>query len=246
MADEPSAPDFFATLVTVLSEPVGVEPTLQEIADQTARLVPARWVATLVAPRLTSQQASLAATTDPCVTDVIARAAAEAGASPGLHAFNEGEVCHVPDVCSDLRYPAYAARLVAQTAVRCVLSIPLIGPDGVVGVTTMYGDRPNAFGEHELVRAELLASLACVAIAKATATDKASNLLRALETNRTIGVAVGILVERFRVTEQEAFELLRSSSQNSNRKLVDLAQDLVSTGQLHDVEAALERIRRPT
>ena len=53
----------------------------------------------------------------------------------------------------------------------------------------------------------------------------------ALETRDVIGQAKGILMERFRITADEAFDLLRAASQHSNRKLNALAADLAATGQ---------------
>lgn len=57
------------------------------------------------------------------------------------------------------------------------------------------------------------------------------NLLAALESRELIGQAQGILMERWRITADEAFEHLRVASQLSNRKLRDIAFDLVQTGE---------------
>lgn len=59
-----------------------------------------------------------------------------------------------------------------------------------------------------------------------------TNLERALRTSRTIGAAVGILMERHKVTQNEAFAILATSSQHSNRKLADLAEEIVYSGTL--------------
>ena len=53
----------------------------------------------------------------------------------------------------------------------------------------------------------------------------------ALETRDVIGQAKGILMERFRITADEAFDLLRVASQHRNRKLNALAADLAATGE---------------
>ncbi len=72
----------------------------------------------------------------------------------------------------------------------------------------------------------------------AAATLHAQHLATALESNRTIGAAVGILMTRLRIPEQQAFELLRTVSQQSNRKLRLVAAGVVYTGNL-------EMVRRP-
>lgn len=59
-----------------------------------------------------------------------------------------------------------------------------------------------------------------------------SNLTTALDTSRQIGMAVGILAARHRVSDEEAFALLRLTSQELNRKLRDIAQVVTRTGEL--------------
>lgn len=59
-----------------------------------------------------------------------------------------------------------------------------------------------------------------------------ANLERALLSNRRIGMAVGILMARRRVTEQQAFDLLRQQSSLHNVKLAAIAEEVVYTGDL--------------
>ena len=60
----------------------------------------------------------------------------------------------------------------------------------------------------------------------------AANLEAALTTNRQIGAAIGILMHQHKITESQGFELLREISQHTNRKLRDVADELVFTGAL--------------
>jgi AmiR/NasT family two-component response regulator len=64
----------------------------------------------------------------------------------------------------------------------------------------------------------------------AAATAHAENLERALVSNRRIGMAIGILMERHRLTEERAFDRLRDLSQRSNVKLRVVAEQLIYTG----------------
>jgi AmiR/NasT family two-component response regulator len=64
------------------------------------------------------------------------------------------------------------------------------------------------------------------------ATNRAVNLQRALQSNREIGVAMGILMQRNQFTRQQAFDVLRVASQSSNRKLADIASEVADTGTL--------------
>jgi AmiR/NasT family two-component response regulator len=62
----------------------------------------------------------------------------------------------------------------------------------------------------------------------------AEHLQRALVTNRQIGMAMGILMERHRLTPEQAFDHLRRLSQQRNVKLRDLAEQIIYTGEADD------------
>ena len=64
----------------------------------------------------------------------------------------------------------------------------------------------------------------------ATAITHAEHLKRAVLSNRRIGMAMGILMERHRLTEEQAFDQLRDLSQHANVKLRDLAEQIIYTG----------------
>ena len=62
-------------------------------------------------------------------------------------------------------------------------------------------------------------------------TDEIEHLGRALASRDLIGQAKGILMERYRITADEAFEKLRVASQHTNRKVSAVAEELAATGQ---------------
>ena len=64
------------------------------------------------------------------------------------------------------------------------------------------------------------------------AEDEAANLRVALSSNRRIGAAIGILMYRFKIGNDESFTLLQETSQRLNRKLGDIADEVVLTGEL--------------
>lgn len=72
--------------------------------------------------------------------------------------------------------------------------------------------------------------------------SEVTNLEYALKTSRTIGMAMGILIERHKLSPELAFEMLRLASQHGNRKLRDLALDLVYTGELSAWPPAARRL----
>jgi AmiR/NasT family two-component response regulator len=75
----------------------------------------------------------------------------------------------------------------------------------------------------------LFATLAAIALAEAQRTDQ---LHTALRNRDIIGQAKGILVERHRITADEAFALLSQASQDVNMKLTAVARNLAETGEL--------------
>ena len=60
--------------------------------------------------------------------------------------------------------------------------------------------------------------------------ERQAHLQRALEGHRVVGQAIGILVERHRITASQAFDLLRDASQHRNIKMRDIAQRVIETG----------------
>lgn len=67
--------------------------------------------------------------------------------------------------------------------------------------------------------------------AVAALTHQVEHLERALASRDVIGQAKGILMERFHITADDAFEKLRLASQHANRKVTALAEELAATGQ---------------
>jgi DNA-binding response OmpR family regulator len=60
-------------------------------------------------------------------------------------------------------------------------------------------------------------------------------LRKAMQTNRTTGTAVGIVMSRYELDPERAFKVLVRTSQQSNRKLHDIAAEVVRTGALPEV-----------
>ncbi len=66
------------------------------------------------------------------------------------------------------------------------------------------------------------------------AENTAANLRAALASNRQIGAAIGVLMALRGLTAEQAFDLLRTTSNRTNRKLRDLADEVVRTGTLDE------------
>ena len=71
-----------------------------------------------------------------------------------------------------------------------------------------------------------------LACSGARAQEQSVNLRRSQESNREIGMAMGVLMSRHALTQSQAFDLLRMASQHTHRKLREIASDVVETGML--------------
>ena len=86
--------------------------------------------------------------------------------------------------------------------------------------------------EYEVDPVQLRAQVEFLADQLASARDRVKNLETALETNRHIAMAIGILMARQGLTEDQAFAELRDASQRRHVKLRDVAEQIVLTGDL--------------
>lgn len=215
-----------------LVETQGVAPTLRTVVAKAVALLPCRWAVVAVTQTLTDRPARLTASIDEDLAATIAAIAGTAGASPGITAFESGKVVVVTDLAVSDDFPDYCKRMLAETPVRSVLSVPLQSGEGPLGVLTCYADRTDVFNDQAVEVARTLGDLAVLAIEAAMGEDEADNLQLALLRSRTIGAAIGILMEREQLGSDDAFRLLGSVSQHTNTKLAEVAAELVETGDL--------------
>jgi GAF domain-containing protein len=120
-----------------------------------------------------------------------------------------------------------------KAGIASVLSTPLIrSPDDAVGALNIYSNGGGGFQAADRRTAELLGEHAAILVARALALLSSSRLneqLRhAVATREIIGEAKGILMQSQSCTRDEAFDILRRASQRENRKLRDLAEELVA------------------
>jgi len=170
-------------------------------------------------------------------TDDVARRADaiqyELGSGPCVDAIVEHAIYQPKDLARDERWPEYGRRVSSQLGVRSMLSfrLNLESTDMLAGLN-FYAVEPNAFEDHDLAEGLLLSTHAAQAVATVYLRDRVQNLQRALRSNRDIGTAVGVLVAQHKLTRDQAFDLLRIASQNTNRKVYDIALDVIDTGVL--------------
>ena len=158
------------------------------------------------------------------------------GEGPCLDAIFHRQMIYADDLRTDLRWPDFSPQATSR-GIRSVLSLPL-APDSQDGALNLYAYYPAAFGVVDRAKATILVSLASLAVSVAQTHEdeerRAENLNAALGTRETIGEALGILMERERITANQAFDILRRASQHLNIKLREVAQNLVDTGESPD------------
>lgn len=118
------------------------------------------------------------------------------------------------------RWPRFAPEAAAR-GVASMLSFQLFTRGDSLGALNLYSSVRKGFDEEAQTLGSLFASHAALALAGA---QEVTHLHRALATRDVIGQAKGILMERFGVGAEAAFEMLTSSSQTTNLKLVDVAR----------------------
>ena len=150
---------------------------------------------------------------------------------PCLNCLREGSVMRVRDLAEDERFPSYGPRA-AERGARSALSLPMAADGRTVGALNLYSRQRDAFGREELALGELLAAHAALAVQAAVAyyssRDLAGQMQVAMGSRALIEQAKGVLVARERITPEAAFERLVGLSQAANRKLRDIAAELVA------------------
>lgn len=132
----------------------------------------------------------------------------------------------------DDRWPQFS-ETAATLGVRSVWSVPFQVHDTVTGALNLYSKGDPAWADRSPIIGRLLADRAGVLLANATALARAEQakltLSKALETRTVIGQAQGVLIARQGIAPDEAFDILRRASQRTNRKLRDVAAEIVAS-----------------
>ncbi|MEV6514870.1 GAF and ANTAR domain-containing protein [Micromonospora chalcea] len=150
---------------------------------------------------------------------------------PCLDASVSATSVSLPDLSDEPRWPDWAAQ--ARTAgVASSLSIALPIQEAVTGALNLYGSSAHAFDQSSIDLAEEFAAYAAVALANAHLYESTSTLAQqmreAMRSRAVIEQAKGIIMGQRRCSADEAFTLLAKLSQDTNRKLRDVAEALVA------------------
>jgi GAF domain-containing protein len=157
------------------------------------------------------------------------------GHGPCLHAAAEDEPVEIEDARSDTRWRDYLDDAVRHGCLSS-LSLPFPLHEGVSGALNIYARQPSAFDDGSREFARRFASYGAVVagnmLVYESALDRAKNLEAALASRAVIDQAKGIMMERFKLTADQAFQALARVSMKTNIKVRDIAERFVETGDL--------------
>ncbi|MEU1004721.1 GAF and ANTAR domain-containing protein [Streptomyces tibetensis] len=210
-----------AVLARTLLKQDSVQQTLDEIAASAVRLVDGCDAAGILAVRK-GRAVTLSSCGD--MVQESDRLQGELGEGPCFDLARRAEDERVFRIVDMTRpqpdWPRYAAAA-RELGIGSMTGVLLYTHDEDFGALNLYARRPGTFTEDIATAGWLLASHAAVALSDARTIDQ---LEHALQTRHAIGEAMGILMERHGMSDEDAFNVLRNISQHHNVKLRDVAQ----------------------
>ena len=224
----------FAELALSLHD-VTVEETVEKVLEFTLKAIGCDYAGVIFVHG--KHHIETAAATDPIVAKLDAMQM-EVGEGPDVSVLEERLSVIVSDTASETRWPRWAAR-VHDAGIRSMLSVRMYTDDETIGTLNAYSREIDAFDVDDQAVAHVLARHAAVALGSAR---KIENLWLAVDARKRIGQAQGILMERFDLTADQSFAVLRRYSQENNVKLRSVAAEIIETRKLPGVVSPAERV----
>jgi GAF domain-containing protein len=202
-----------------------VHDTLQRIVETAVEVIPGcehAGVTTTQARRVTTPAASDAVALRLDALQV------EIGEGPCIDAITVDEVIRTDDLAADRRWPHFSADAARETGIASVLALRLFARGKTLGALNLFSTRPGAFTDEDMAIGVLFAAVASVALVAAGSEE---GLQVAIRNRDVIGRAKGILMERHKITDDEAFRRLADVSQRMNIRVVQIAEQIADTGE---------------
>ena len=179
---------------------------------------------------LVDGRASTAVFTDDAAVEIDS-AQYETGVGPCLDAFRHQKVYRIDDMETDDQWMPFSEAAAAH-GVHSSMSVPLLARHEGLGALNFYSRSGEAFSDHEVEVGLQFAAHAAIVLANSQAYWDAHqlglDLAQAMKSRATIEQAKGILMGAQRCTADEAFQVLVRASQRENRKLREIADDIVA------------------
>jgi GAF domain-containing protein len=152
------------------------------------------------------------------------------GDGPCIRALREMTPVMIDDVSTDPRWKTYNQKL-AEHNVHSTLGVPLVITPEASAALNFFATRPRAFNPDVYDKAVGFAAAAHntlhLSVRLNTAQNRAEDLEAALESRTAINLACGVIMAQNRCSQEEAMEILTRVSSNRNRKLRDVAKELI-------------------
>ncbi len=221
----------FARIAHALAEPDDVGSATQRIVTLAKTVLACDSSAVW---SLTPQdQLRLHAATDPKLAKYFGEMVGKVREGMAWECLRSHSTVRIADIRNDHRWPSYRAEVLrsAQPLLSAV-GYSLGGDDGHLGALIVASRRAGFFTDELMELGAIFAEHAALSLEAVASEQRARNLEVALNSNRRIGMAIGILMMEHRIQEGRAFDLLRAASQNTHRKLREVAEDVILTGAL--------------
>jgi GAF domain-containing protein len=216
-----------AELSRVLVNEEALDDTLHRVADLACRNIGGADLAGVTLLR--DGKPTTAVFTDPASPEMDS-AQYDTGVGPCLDAWRHQQVFRIDSTADDGQWPAFS-QAAADHGIQSTISLPLAVRGNGIGALNLYSKQAAAFSDEDEQVGSLFADQASVALTNAQLYDSAYRLTQqlqeALTSRAVIDQAKGILMGQRGVGVDEAFTILRTTSQRENRKLRDIAQELV-------------------
>ena len=211
-----------------------LQDTLARVAEHAQEALPATAMTGIT--MLVDGRAKTAVFTDDTAPEIDS-AQYETGTGPCLDAFRHRQIFRIDDTTKDDRWPVFCEAAAAH-GVRSTLSIPLVANHEGLGALNLYSRTPNGYSEEDEEVAGQFGVQAAIVLANAQAYWDAhllsQNLATAMQSRAVIEQAKGILMGIQRCSADAAFQILVRASQRENRKLREIAEDVVARAQQAD------------
>jgi hypothetical protein len=149
------------------------------------------------------------------------------GEGPCLDAIVDESAYIESDLTSGSPWPAFSARVLAETPVRGAAGFRLVVNGEKNGALNLFSNTSGALDEQSVNEGAVLSSFVSIAMVAAHERKDALTLREGLQSNREIGKAVGLLMAFHHIDDTKAFEMLRKASQDMNMKLTEVARQVV-------------------
>jgi len=216
----------FAELHLHLKSDDHPDASAQRLVDLACQVVPGcTWAGITSWPKKSSPITTASSPDFPLVVDALQYSLEE---GPCMSAAAETWTSWAPDLSTETRWPRFTAAVLEESPVRGALGYHLAGVPGRHALN-LYSDRADVFDQETLAAGALFATHAGVLMAHARTTHEANQLQGAVESNRLIGTAVGLLMATHDMPRDAAFDALKRTSSYLNRKVRDIAADVTTT-----------------